>query len=445
MKKKKRSIFTLLFMLMLGLGLGYAILTQDLTINGITKVKGNNWDIHFERLVVNPDSVILADDDVGATIDANDNTLVNYTVTLNSPGDFYEFTVDVVNAGTVDGMIGTIISKLNGNTLSLTNPLPNYLDYTVAYSNGVEIASNQMLVAGDTETFKVRVEFRRDIDNYLLPAADQTNTFSFGISYIQADDHAFARPSSVFESHSWETIISNVENGNIDDYHVGDTKAVTLGNSLGTHTLRIANMSTPDECLTTGFSQTACGFVLEFVDIITTHNMNPVGEYKGVQYEHGWNVDGWPDSSMRAFINDTNEPTSIINSLPNVLKNAILDTTVVSSHGPTEGESNFISVDKLYLLSTKELWGKDSSGGNEIFADTAEVETRQLDYYKKIGVNVNHYSLATKQYNGVNSFWWLRTAHKNFVDSFFCVADYGVRYVGSASYERGVSPAFRIG
>ena len=38
---------------------------------------------------------------------------------------------------------------------------------------------------------------------------------------------------------------------------------------LGVHTLRISNMSTPQECNDEAFSQTACGFVVEFVDIIT--------------------------------------------------------------------------------------------------------------------------------------------------------------------------------
>ena len=55
-------------------------------------------------------------------------------------------------------------------------------------------------------------------------------------------------------------------------YNVGDTKEIDMG-TYGTHTLRIANKSTPSECSTEGFSQTACGFVLEFQDIITTSKM----------------------------------------------------------------------------------------------------------------------------------------------------------------------------
>ena len=77
-----------------------------------------------------------------------------------------------------------------------------------------------------------------------------------------------------FATDSWSTIIANVKAGNGNEYAVGSTKEVNLGTTYGTHTLRVANTSTPSECSTTGFSQTACGFVLEFADIITTHAMN---------------------------------------------------------------------------------------------------------------------------------------------------------------------------
>ena len=78
---------------------------------------------------------------------------------------------------------------------------------------------------------------------------------------------------STFPTDSWATIVASVKANNKRGYKVGDTKTVDLG-TYGTHTLRIANTSTPSECSRTGFSQTACGFVLEFADIITNHKMN---------------------------------------------------------------------------------------------------------------------------------------------------------------------------
>ena len=194
MRYKKKKVLPLLVFLLLGLSLGYALLTQDLTINGITKVKGNTWDIHFDNVQINSNSVPLSTGDSAATIDSNDDTLVNYTITLSKPGDYYEFTVDAVNAGTVDGMIGEVINKLNGTVISSTNPLPVYLDYTFSYADGAVVASNHLLEAGHTETYKIRVEFKRDIENDELPTADQTNSFSFGIDYLQENGSAIPVP-----------------------------------------------------------------------------------------------------------------------------------------------------------------------------------------------------------------------------------------------------------
>ena len=93
-------------------------------------------------------------------------------------------------------MIGEIISKLNNTVISTTNPVPSYLDYSVTYSDGTTIAPNHLLAANTSETYKVRVEFKRDIEESDLPTTDQTNTFSFGVSYVQSDSTAIAVPHS---------------------------------------------------------------------------------------------------------------------------------------------------------------------------------------------------------------------------------------------------------
>ena len=231
-----------------------------------------------------------------------------------------------------------------------------------------------------------------------------------------------------FATDSWSTIIANVKAGNGSEYKVGSTKEINLGTTYGTHTLRIANTSTPSECSTTGFSQTACGFVLEFADIITTHKMNDTITNKG----------GWPASSMYTFVNN-----DIYNAIPSEIKNAIIDTTVVSGHGSTSGETNFTSTDKLYLLSTAEVWAQGSS--NTISGDTAKDLTRQLDYYKNLGTSTSNYSGAIKKSGTSADNWWLRAVNSNIALSFFVVIDNGNWTNTSASNTNGVAPAFRLG
>ena len=230
-----------------------------------------------------------------------------------------------------------------------------------------------------------------------------------------------------FASDSWATIATNVRNDKGGNYTIGDTKEIDMG-TYGTHTLRIANTSTPSECSTSGFSQTACGFVLEFADIITTHKMNDTRT----------NVGGWPATSMRTFVNN-----DIYNALPSELRNAIIDTTVVSGHGSTSGETNFTSTDKLYLLSTAEVWAQGSS--NTMNDDTARDLTRQLDYYKNLGTSTSNYSGAIKKNGTSDSYWWLRAARSGSTSNFLCVYSNGALTNTGANYTRGVAPAFRLG
>ena len=233
--------------------------------------------------------------------------------------------------------------------------------------------------------------------------------------------YVMMEPNS-FSTDSWITIIKAIKNNNISKYNVGDTKSLGVGS--GEYTVRIANLSTPSECSTSGFSQTACGFVLEFADIITTYEMNDTDT----------NVGGWPASSMYDFVN-----YDIYNSLPSDLKSTIIDTTVVSSHGSSDS-SNFTSIDKLYLLAPKEIY---SDG--YLSSDTAKYLTRQLDYYKKEGVTTSNYSKAIKMYNSTATIWWLRSAVSSGDRNFFTITNDG-NWSGINAYTAfGVSPAFRIG
>ncbi len=222
-----------------------------------------------------------------------------------------------------------------------------------------------------------------------------------------------------FSTESWSTIIANVKAGNGSEYAVGSTKEVDLGTTYGTHTLRVANTSTPSECNTSGFSQSACGFVLEFADIITRHVMNDTMT----------NVGGWPASSMYIFVNN-----DIYNAIPEEIKNAIIDTTVVSGHGESDTE-NFTSTDKLYLLAPKEIYTNWSNSN-----DTAKDLTRTLDYYTAQGVTISSTSGAKKP-----SWWWLRSADSRTNFHFYEVYDGGRWNNSTASSSYGVSPAFRIG
>ena len=235
----------------------------------------------------------------------------------------------------------------------------------------------------------------------------------------------FTEKPSTFSTDSWATIVSSVKAGNTRGYKVGETKTIDLGTTYGTHTLRIANTTTPSECNASGFSQSACGFVLEFADIILYKEFNSSTS----------NTGGWSSSELRTFINN-----DIYNAFPVDLRNIIIDTIVVSGHGKSDS-TNFVTTDKLYLLAPKEIFSNWSNS-----YDTAKSLTRTFDYYINAGVTTSNYSGA-KKYKGASAYyWWLRSAYSTSNSDFFRVNRSG-GWSGSntATAANGISPAFRIG
>ena len=239
-----------------------------------------------------------------------------------------------------------------------------------------------------------------------------------------------------FRDDSWKTIASNAKNcvNNEENcpYKVGDTKTVKVNGK--DFTVRLANLKAPETCNNKDitnenfFSQSACGFVVEFADVIDTHVMNSTNT----------NVGGWQESSMREYLND-----NIYNSLDNELKKVISKVAIRSGHGSTSGEKDFITEDYLYLLSTAEVW--ENATSNSINYDSARDYTRQLDYYNSKGVTTSSYASAIKNNSTGTASWWLRLARSSSNYTFYNVGTTGDWDTTDATNTYGVSPAFRIG
>ena len=137
-RNKKQNTIIFLFVLFLIITMGYALMSTTLKIKGNSGVKSNTWDIHWDRnsLEVNNKSVSQDLPQV-----SEDNKTITYGISFSKPGDFYEFTVDAINAGTVDGMISvdSLIPIIkDGNNQPKT--LPKYLKYKVTYADGLKIS-----------------------------------------------------------------------------------------------------------------------------------------------------------------------------------------------------------------------------------------------------------------------------------------------------------------
>ncbi len=455
-RRKDFRLFILLLILLL-VTIGYAALTTTLKITGQAQVTKQSWNVYWDTPIVKEGSV--TDTAPTRTNDQNDpaNTKLTWSIELNVPGDYYEFMVDAVNAGSIDAMI-------TGITNTVSPALPNYIQYSVTYDDGNAIANNQKLAkavggVATRDKYKVRIYYDPELATSSIinsiPTGGNTYTFTFGVTYGQATSEAVVRPiMNSFTTDSWDKIIRAYESGSITPLTTamtnGTVREIELdtdynGEYETTAHVRIANLS---KCTNGETSKTACGLVIEFSEIIDAHQMNPT--LSGTTSGTG-NIGGWNDSEMRAYLNSTGSyaSTGILNMLPADLKSKIINTTVISGYGSSDN-SNFTTQDKLYLFSTKEIWGKEGLT-NPITTDTAESETKQLDYYLTKGVttDANTYGPAAKTYNSSAASWWLRSADNSTNTKFYAVRNSGYYKTNDSDFitsgaSNGVSPAFRL-
>ena len=356
----------------------------------------------------------LGDVNMDGIVNNNDVELLRkFLLDTSIFNDLQKKLSDVNLDGTLDGRD---VTQLRRSLLGLVNSEYSAKVYTYTDLEDGVIFKDDIIKAGESATYFLWLYLDKKTPN------DVQNTFFVGNIDVVGEFIPKINPVS-FSTDTWETIATAVKEGNISRYKVGDTKEIDMGD-YGTHTLRIANTSTPSECSTSGFSQTACGFVLEFADIITTHNMNTTAT----------NVGSFPSSNMYTFINN-----DIYNSLPVELQKVIINTKIISGHGSGE-TTNFTSTNKLYLLTPKEVYTNFSNS-----YDTSKDLTRALDYYIAKGVTNGNCSEAIKKNGSTATAWWFRTAYSYSNNGFYYANASGDWYSGSATNAYGVSPAFRIG
>ena len=216
-RNNKNYIIVLVLLLLVVISIGYAVLNTTLNITGKSNISKNTWDIHFENIQIKDGSVETVKI---PTID--NNTTVDFETQLNLPGDYYEFTVDVVNNGTIDAMIESIVKEPE-----LSTAQQKYLNYIIEYHNGEQLANKQLVEKESYVTLKVRVELRKDIDASDLPEVGDVLYLGFTVNYVQADENGIS-----VNSNSVKQKVA-IANGSLDEIGtivtIGDQQFYTIG------------------------------------------------------------------------------------------------------------------------------------------------------------------------------------------------------------------------
>ena len=326
----RKTLYLVLAIVMISvftLSIAYAAMEAVLEIHGNSEVVASSWNIHLENVKVKSGSVS------GTTPLITSPTTATFSTALNMPGDFYEFTIDVVNNGSIDAMIDGV-----SKTPTLTETQAKYLNYIIEYQNGESINTKQLVSKNSFVRLKVRVEFRKDITASDLPTTSETLNLAFTVNYIQSDGSG----SSVKDN--------------------GEVKLINVVSGDGTN--KSDEVCIGEECFYVMYSDDTS------ITMLAKHNLYVGGEYNSSWTAYGEEATGKQDSTMLGYISsgkpykgttkfsNTNYWSSTVSSYPAYVydSNSILYSyvenykTYLSTLGVTPTEARLITYEELTSL-----------------------------------------------------------------------------------------------
>ena len=173
--KKYFLIGSLCIAIFLMLGIGYAVLSQQLDINGTAQIT-SNWKILFtsaeEKEMMNATTTRK---------EISDLTTLTLDVNLTQPGASATYDVVVENQGDLDA----VLSSINGVNES-NNQDPKAIKVSVE-----NIKVGDALLAGDKKTFQVKVYWDESVD---FSETNMQKEIEITLTYEQSDDGVSVGP-----------------------------------------------------------------------------------------------------------------------------------------------------------------------------------------------------------------------------------------------------------
>ncbi len=384
---KDRKVLTLGLCLILvcvfTLTIAYAALSVTLNIQGSAEVVASTWDIHLENVKVKSGSVS------GTIPSITTPTTASFSITLNMPGDFYEFTIDVVNNGSIDAMIDSVIKEP-----TLTTNQAKYLNYIIEYQNGESINTKQLVSKESFVRLKVRVEFRKDITASDLPTTSETLNLAFTVNYVQSDGSG----SSVIDNGVYEPV--KVVSGDLD----------TVGSVISIGSEKFYIISSDSETVT----------MLSKYNLLVGNKFGSSGNCVALE-----NSTGIQDSTAIGWFNNYSDNNPLIGTKPFASTNYWSST--VSSY------PSYVYNESSYLYEYVENY-KTYLEGLEI----PIYEARLINYeeLETLGCSVDDYSCSGAPDWVYATSYWLGSAHKTdkvwyvLRNSSFYYRTYGYNLVG---------------
>ena len=163
-RQKQKIIIGVLCAVVIGLTIGYALLSQTLNINGTSEVTAD-WRIE----ITDVQTKNTTGNAKNTTEPTYDKLTANMSASFEKPGDSITYDITVSNLGNIDAVLDSI--KMNMEE-------QEYIDFKVE-----GITAREELISKEHITFQLTIKFSENIDE--MPSNEPLN-FSMNLNYLQS-------------------------------------------------------------------------------------------------------------------------------------------------------------------------------------------------------------------------------------------------------------------
>ena len=199
-KKKNIMIIVLCFVLLL-MGVGYAVVSQRLTIGGTAKMQGE-WDVRITNIQLSRKTGLAKDNS-----HKYENLSASFQTETLAPGDMLEYTVSVSNRGNIDALVSEINATLDG---------PEAIKYTVE-----GIKKGDVIKEGVTKEVIITIKFD---ENATVIPSNKTSTLQINFICIQNTQDVKAEDLTVYKTRMKKAESSPTETTNFLDGPIARNK-----------------------------------------------------------------------------------------------------------------------------------------------------------------------------------------------------------------------------
>ena len=190
MNNKKNKTYLTVLLLLVFISIGYAALSTLTRINTHVELGKTAFTIHFDNI---GETTHKATVNTAAAFTDNDTKKnIGFEVSLPKIGDFYSFTVDIINESTIPSKVSLI------EVTGLTDSQKRILQYRAYYSDSKkEVTVGDYIEAESTKhiTFEIKYKLSSDVEESDLPSSSTSLDGVFTINYENVDPDEYRSTS----------------------------------------------------------------------------------------------------------------------------------------------------------------------------------------------------------------------------------------------------------